>query len=338
MKFPNYGGKSQEISVRLAKARLDAIERDQLKENRAELIGNVHFMEQMTSSVATKTYGKYVSGATGTTSAIDEDTNAAVVARTNLEDPFGNGSPVVNPLGIGSSHVALPLFDYEGRTAFYHGYYLVLNDFRRNLSWGLFEPNISHTKLPFGMRSFEMNVPGNSGFDKDAFIYYSSNAVFNISGNNTCALWFVPTAIADGAEVFTFLQWRYIDASNWYAVVIGNADNFIQVHVREGGTTTKREVNTEDVFNAPSNGWNLVVWTYNATTNALTIRVNNEADNATPTETLTVPYTTDQNMYLGNIPLSNTKRFEGYLGPFIMWNTVLTGTQQTNLWTHGTIV
>ena len=244
-------------------------------------------MMEATSAVGPKSYGGFKKGTLAT---IDEDTNAAVVAHTQFEDPFGNGIPIGSPFVSG--RISLPLSDDEGRQAWYHGYYNPPAN-RLNMSWAYMPPVVAHTSLHMMSRAFELNIPGTSGFDKDAFVYYASNAVFNISGNVSHAIWFYPTAIAEVTEVFSFLQWRYIDASNWYAVVIRTSTNKIQVHVREGGTTTKLECSTPINYNA----WNLIVWTYVPGTNALAPELNNSTTTTTPSETLTVPYTTDQNMY-----------------------------------------
>ena len=131
-----------------------------------------------------------------------------------------------------------------------------------------------------------------------------------------------------------FLQWRYIDASNWYALVIKNSNDRIQCHVREGGTTTKAETTGSVTFNA----WNLAIWTYAPATNAIVLELNNTAATTTPSDTLTVPYTTDSNMYFGNIPNNNLKRFEGYIGQYVAWNILLSGGSRDNMYSHGTIV
>lgn len=328
MKFPIYKEKNQEESLRRSKQRLAALETQPLADNKAEVVAHVHNMMQATSAVGPKSYGGFKKG---TLSTIDEDTNAAVVAHTQFEDPFGNGVPIASPFVSG--RVSLPLSDDEGRTAWYHGYYRPDQN-RAFMSWAYNPPVVAHTSLHMMSRAFKMNIPGNSAFDKDAFVYYASNAVFNISGNVSHAIWFYPTEIAEAAEVFSFLQWRYIDASNWYAVVIRNSTNRIQVHVREGGTTTKLQCSTAINLNA----WNLIVWTYVPGTNALAPELNNSTTTTTPSETLTVPYTTDGNLYLGNIPNSNAKRFEGYLGQYVSWSIALSTTQRDNFFSHGTIV
>ena len=237
MKFPIYKDKNQEESLRKAKLRIAELETLPLADNKAEIVAHVHNMMQATSAVGPKSYGGFKKGTLAT---IDEDTNAAVVAHTQFEDPFGNGIPISSPFVSG--RISLPLSDDEGRTAWYHGYYNpVVN--RLNMSWAYKPPVVAHTSLHMMSRAFELNIPGSSGFDKDAFVYYASNAVFNISGNVSHALWFYPVAVAEVGEVFSFLQWRYIDASNWYALVMKNSNQRIQCHVREGGTTTKIEVN-----------------------------------------------------------------------------------------------
>ena len=121
----------------------------------------------------------------------------SVVAHTQFEDPFGNGIPITSPF-VGS-RISLPLSDDEGRTAWYHGYYNpVVN--RLNMSWAYNPIPVAHTSLHVMSRAFELNIPGSSGFDKDAFVYYASNAVFNVSGNVSHALWFYPVAHAEAGE------------------------------------------------------------------------------------------------------------------------------------------
>jgi hypothetical protein len=328
LKFPIYKDKNQGESLRKAKLRIAELETQPLADNKAEIVAHVHNMMEATSAVGPKSYGGFKKG---TLSTIDEDTNAAVVAHTQFEDPFGNGIPITSPFISG--RISLPLSDDEGRTAWYHGYYNpVVN--RLNMSWAYNPPVVAHTSLHMMSRAFELNIPGSSGFDKDAFVYYASNAVFNISGSVSHALWFYPGEIAETSEVFSFLQWRYIDASNWYALVMKNSNRRIQCHVREAGVTTKIEVTSAAVASA----WNLAIWTFIGSTNALALEVNNSTTGGVPTETLTVPYTTDANMYLGNIPNNNIKRFEGYLGQYVSWSIALSTTQRDNFFLHGTIV
>ena len=331
MKFPIYKDKNQEESLRKSKQRLAALETEPLADNKAEIVAHIHHMMQATSAAGPKSYGNFKKGATGTTSAIDEDTNAAVIAHTNFEDAFGTGTPINSPFVSG--RISLPMADKEGRTAWYHGYYRPdLN--RLHMSWPYMQPTVSHTKLHIMSRAFECNIPGNSQFDKDAFFYYQSNAAFTISTSVSHAIWFYPVAVAEAAETFMFLQWRYIDTSNWFALVLKNSNSRIQCHVREGGVTTKIEVTGAVTFNA----WNLAIWTYNPATNALILEVNDSIVGGTPSETLTVPYTTDANMYFGNIPNNNVKRFEGYFGQYVAWNILLSATQRTNFFENGTIV
>jgi hypothetical protein len=331
LKFPIYKGLSQEESLRRAKQRIADLETEPLAENNAEIIGNIHHMMQATSFSGVKSWGDLKVSPNGTTTAIDEDTNAAVIAHTNFEDPFGNGVPIASPFVGG--RVSMPMFEYEGRTAHYHGYYNPAA-LRPNLFWTYNPPVVAHTKLHVMSRAFRLNVPGSSSFDRDAFVYYASNAVFNVSGNVSHALWFYPTAVAEAGETFGFLQWRYIDASNWYALVIKHSNLRVQCHVREGGTTTKIEVTGAVDLGA----WNLAIWTYAPSTNTIVLEVNDSTTGGVPADTLTVPYTTDTNMYLGNIPNSNTKRFEGYFGQYVAWNILLSAGQRDNFWDHGTIV
>lgn len=331
LKFPVYKDKNQEESVRKSKQRLAELEQEPLAENKAEIVAHIHHMMQATSTEGVKSHGGFKKGATGTTSLIDEDTNAAVIAHLQMEDPYGNGVPINSPFISG--RISLPFSDDEGRAGFYHGYYRPDQN-RLNMSWPYMFPTVSHTKLHIMSRAFELNIPGSSSFDRDAFLYYTSNAVFNVSGNTSHALWFYPTAQAEVTEAFMFLQWRYIDASNWYALVLKNSNDRIQCHVREGGVTQKIEVTAPVTYNA----WNLAIWTYAPATNTLVLEVNDSTTGGIPSDTLTVPYTTDSNLYFGNIPNNNLKRFEGYIGQYVAWNIILTAGQRDNFWDHGTIV
>ena len=62
----------------------------------------------------------------------------------------------------------------------------------------------------------------------------------------------------------------------------------------------------------------------------LVLEVNDSTTGGTPADTLTVPYTTDSNLYFGNIPNNNLKRFEGYIGQYVAWNIILSATQRDN--------
>jgi hypothetical protein len=331
LKFPVYKERNQEEALRRAKQRIAEMEARELSGNQAEVVAHVNHMFQATSFATAKSYGNLRISPTGTTSAIDEETNAAVVARALFEDVLGNGSPAINSPFV-SARISIPMRDEEGRTAWYHGYYRPTEK-RPWLSWAFMQPTVTHTEAFITGRAIELNVPGVSSTDRDAFVYYASNAVFNISGNVSHAIWFYPVAVADAAEVFGFLQWRYIDTSNWYALVLRSTTNRLQVHVREGGVTTKREITAAVNYNA----WNIIIWTYSPSTNAIVMELNGSETGTTPSETLTVPYTTDLNMYLGNIPNSNAKRFEGYLGNYTMWNILLSATQRDNFRIKGTI-
>ena len=113
-----------------------------------------------------------------------------------------------------------------------------------------------------------------------------------------------------------------------------NSNSKIYIFVNEAGTITKRFSGTSAVMNA----WNLALWTYQPASNTVTLDVNGDGTITTQLDVLSVPYTTDSNLYLGNIPNVNTKRFEGYFGQYVTWSTNLNSTQRSNFWLHGTIV
>ena len=107
LKFPVYKDKNQEESVRKSKQRIAELEQEPLAENKAEVVAHIHHMMQATSAEGVKSHGGFKKGATGTTSAIDEDTNAAVIAHLQMEDPFGNGVPINSPFVSGRISITL---------------------------------------------------------------------------------------------------------------------------------------------------------------------------------------------------------------------------------------
>ena len=329
---PIYKDKNQEESIRKAKQRIALLETKPLAENRAELVANIHHMMESASSASAKSWGDLRISPTGTTSTIDEDTNAAVILHAKMEDPYGDGAAIASPFQ--SNRISIPLDDLENKTAHYHGYYRP-DENRANMSWRtVFDMPIAHTKAHQWSRAYELNIPGNSSFDKQAFIYYATNSAFDISGNLSYAIWWYPTAIAEPGETFGFLQYRYSNSTNYYAACIKSSDSKIYIFVNEAGAITKRATSATINLNA----WNLLIWTYAPGTNTLTVNFNDSTSTSTPSDTLTVPYTTDSNLYFGGLPNNDVKQCEGYLGPLVGWNIILVSTQRDNFWDHGTIV
>ena len=118
-------------------------------------------------------------------------------------------------------------------------------------------------------------------------------------------------------------------------IMIKPSDQKVYVFVNEAAATTKLASSATVTLGA----WNLIVFTYNPTTNALVIYLNNSSSSTTPADALPAPYTTDANMYLGGLPGLPDKRYTGYLDTFVFWTgKILTSTEAGNMWNHGTIV
>lgn len=255
---------------------------------------------------------------------IDEETNAAVVAYATFDDTGGNG----NGTSVGSGMFDVPLLDGEGKTANYH-----INPLYFAWEPALY-PQVANTKQFLAGHTYESNVPGTVAGDQNAYVYYASNAAFNLTSTVSFSLWFYPTDLNQiGAETWRFLAYRWIDASNWFIVALKPADDKVTVFINEGGVQTKLVGSAACV----ANQWNNIIFTYNGSTNALVIYLNNSSSSSTSADTAPNVYTANSNLYLGGLPTFPAKRYTGYLLNFTFWNIVLTGTQASNMWLHGTI-
>jgi hypothetical protein len=267
-----------------------------------------------------------INATTTPTSTVDEDTNANVVAYANFDDVGGNGTGVLAT----SPMFNVPLLENKAKTANYHF----------NPAYPAWDnsnyPSVTHTKQFIASNAFKCNVPGIATLDQSAYVFYASNTAFNISANISASLWFYPTDLSGiGAEVFRFLLYRWIDASNWFIVAIKSSDDKVYVFTNEAAAQVKF-VSTAAVT---ANAWHNVIFTYNPSTNALALYLDNVLATVTPADTAPNVYTADANMYIGGLPGLPAKRFTGYIDNFVFWSPlVLTGTQVTNMWTHGTIV
>ena len=267
-----------------------------------------------------------INATTTPTSTIDEETNVNVVAYATFDDVGGNG----NGVSAGSGMFDVPLLDGEGKTANYH-----INPVY--IAWDSSTyPQVTHTKAFFAGNAFKCNVPGVASADQSAYISYTSNTAYNISANISSSLWFYPTDLsAIGGEVFRFLIYRWIDASNWFIVAIKSSDDKVYVFTNEAAAQVKLVSNAAVNLNA----WNNIIFTYNPTTNALVIYLNNVSTSSAAADTAPNVYTANANMYLGGLPTFPAKRFTGYLVNFVFWSPlILTSTQVGNMWTHGTII
>lgn len=260
------------------------------------------------------------------TSAIDEETLGSVVAYATFDDVGGNG----NGVSAGGGMFDVPLLDVKGRTANYHVNPLYPAWDSRTY------PSVSHTKAFIASNAFSCNTPGTATGDQAAYISYTSNTVFNISANISTSLWFYPTDLNSiGAEVFRFLIYRWIDASNWFIVAIKPSDDKVYIFTNEAAVETKRLCNTPCLLNA----WNNIIFTYDPTANSLLVYLNNSSAATVATDTTPNVYSANSNLYLGGLPTFPAKRFTGYIDNFVFWSPlILTTTQVSNMWTHGTIV
>ena len=276
---------------------------------------------------------------------IDEETNAAVAAYATFDDIGGNGIATELPrfelsdsftaasltiTSFGSSTEAItykiPILDGEGRTAWYqaNSKYLVWNP--------TLHPQVDHQKQFLSGHSLELNVPGIDPYDQRSYVYYESHANFNIYASTSVSLWFYPTYVSSiASETWRTLFYRRIDASNSYAILIKAADSKMYVFINEAGTTTKLVSSSTVNMNA----WNNIIFTYNPTTNALVLYLNDDSTSSTPADTYTTPYTTDAHMYIGGIPGLPDIRYTGFIDNFVFWTgKILTATEVDNMWNH----
>ena len=261
------------------------------------------------------------------TSAINEETEATVAIYSEFNDLGGNAEGSNDVFDATLKRV--PVFDNEGKVGYYRGHPTFI-------TWETFHPEVVHTKKFMTGHCAELNVPGTNVNDTKSFIYYDSNAAYNVSTNISMCVWFYPTDVSTiASETYRVLFYRRIDASNSFMIMIKPSDQKVYVFVNEAAATTKLASSATVTLGA----WNLIVFTYNPTTNALVIYLNNSSSSTTPADALPAPYTTDANMYLGGLPGLPDKRYTGYLDTFVFWTgKILTSTEAGNMWNHGTIV
>lgn len=267
-----------------------------------------------------------INNTTTPTSAIDEETNAAVVAYATFDDLGGNAPVTV----FSASEVWVPILDAKGVVAFYRTH-------PRFTRWeSSIHPQVTHTRQFMAGHSIALNVPGTDANDRAGFIRFQGGTGFNISASVSASLWFYPTDTTQiASETFRFLIYRYIDASNYYMVCIKPADQKVYVFVNEAGAITKLASSGTVNLNA----WNLIIFTYNPSTNALVMYLNNSTASSTPADTPPTPFTSESNVNIGGLQIDSNKRFTGYLDNFVFWTgKILTGTEATNMWNRGTIV
>jgi hypothetical protein len=325
-----YKERRAEEQQRDDKTRLTNLEIQTSVANNTVIAANKVNQFQATQFTKAKSWGECRINALTAATTIDEETQANVVAYTKFDDLGGDGdASQASWLTADPNIYEIKLFDNEGREVY-------VNGDRRYIAWSDKHPTVSNTKQFVVGKSLQINVPGTVTADQFTFIDYYNNAAYNISVSVSFAQWFYPTSIAAiGAEPYRYLAYRYIDASNYYAVVIKPADSKLYVFVNEAGTITKLRSNANVLVDA----WNLYIVTYNPTTNALVIDLNNSSASTTPSDTLTVPYTTFSDLFTAGLPGLPNKRFSGYFDNFVFWSgKILTSTERSNFYTRGTIV
>lgn len=285
-------------------------------------------------------------------STIDEETLASVAAYARFDDVGGSGTASLSPFasavasftpasftdasftsslsGTTGDDYRIPMEDNEGKTAFYHGSW-------RYVAWNPhLHPEVTHTKQFMTGNSVELNVPGINADDRNAFCYYITATGFWNTHPISFSLWFYPTDLSTiASETWRTLIYRQ-GGGDYYAVVIKSADSKVYVFNNETGVLTKL-VTTGTVT---ANAWNNIIVTYDSTPNTLVIYLNGSSASSIPSDTYTpLPYTADDNTYLGGLPVLPNKRFTGYLDNFVFWDAkVLSAGEASNMWTRGTIV
>lgn len=295
-----------------------------------EVVQELTFQNQATQFTGLESKGEGRISISGTAAVVAEDTEATVVAYAKFDDVGGNGTASTSLFD--SSLLRVPMLENEGRTAYYHGHAKYIN-------WQISHPEVTHTSQMMLSTSVKLNVPGTVSNDQKGFVYYDSHANFNVSSNISVSLWFYPTTLDSiDTEVYRYLLYRYIDSSNYFIVTIhtlsGSADYKVRIFLNEAGTLTKI-VSTNTVS---ANAWNLIMFTYNPTTNVLTLYLNNTSSTTTTASTLTPPYTANANMYIGGVPGLPLKRFTGYIDNLVIWSgKIVSSGEAANMWNNGTL-
>ena len=263
------------------------------------------------------------------TSTIDELTNASVAAHARFDDYGGKlDSGVYTASADGYCYDATAI-DEKGKSAAYH-YSL------ENPCWATIAPppSIVHTSVMLASHVFKCNVPGTAENDKYAFFWYGSNSAFNTTTSFSVSIWFYPTDISPlGAETLRLLIFRQIDASNSLYVCINTTDQKLYIWVKDAGVTSKLVSNATLTINQ----WHNLCFTYNASTDALVMYLDNSSASSVPAAG--IPNVGDATLYIGGQYNTPDRRFTGYIDNFVWWtNKVLTSGEVGNMWNHGTIV
>lgn len=294
------------------------------------VVQELDFLFQATQFVGIGDTGEARVYANTAPSTIDEETNATVKAYQTFDDVGGSGNAGASGF---PGYYYVPMSDAEGKDGRYH-----VNPKYHAWSSSI-HPQVTHTKQFMAGHSFKLNVPGTNADDRKTIMWYDPHTDFAVSTSFSVSIWVYPTDMSQiAAEPYRFLLWRYIDASNYYTLVIDPLTDFRPLWiVNEAGVTTKIRPAAGVGLNL--NSWNNICVTYNPATNASILYLNGTSSTATTTAALTVPYTADFNIWLGGIWQSENKRFSGYMDNFVFWTAkILTSTEVTNMWTRGTIV
>lgn len=290
------------------------------------------FLFEATSFTQASDNGEIRINATTTpTSAVDEETNTAVKAYLNFD---GYGSTGGAAAIFDSPLTDIPLTDDKGKQV----------SFRTHANYAMFDDgglaghpvSVTHTRAFLASHSAKFHVGVTpSTAELRSIIYYIGSTDFNLTANISVSLWFYPTDTSQiAAETFRYLLYRWIDASNYYMILIKPSDQKVYVFVNEAAAVTK----LVSAGTVNLNAWNNIIFTYNPTTNALVIYLNNSSASSTPADTPPVPYTGTE-LLLANIVSQQDKRFTGFIDNFVFWSgKILTGTEATNMWNHGTII
>jgi concanavalin A-like lectin/glucanase superfamily protein len=177
--------------------------------------------------------------------------------------------------------------------------------------------------------AISLNIGSNSG----QFIYYDefgTDFAFNAQ-NFSFGIWIYPTDLSSTEDIL--IAHYSVDGSNEWAIQIDGSDNKVWAFVEDAGVSTKREYSIP----VTENNWYYINITWIESTQTLSLKVNDQADQASTKADNTGVPTLDA-LWFGGTPVDQVADFKGYIMMPIYYkhSTVLTTAERTSLYLYNT--
>jgi len=165
-------------------------------------------------------------------------------------------------------------------------------------------------------------------------------AALNFASDFTMAFWEYPYTYTMVAGQYNYLVSN--GPSSWTGgyVIHHTHDGSLVIYLYDNTGPTHDWI--EHTGEIPTlNQWNFVVWTYNITTGAVTMRLNANAEKTYTFDpavgSLKANNSADQAFTIGCYPaiVTPTHYFDGRIGPVCFWNRVLTSAERLDLYNAG---